>query len=659
MGSRSIHGAVLTDAPMDLVVGKRGTQMFDDVDSGWEKRVVEPEAFLSRIEPGMSIFLGTGVAEPRTLVKKLMTSEMGNLTDLELVQIVSLGDAISFKNTTRNHKVRLKTFFSGWLASEAITSGLVDMIPCRFSRIPKLVESGAIRVDVAFVQITPPDKAGYASLGVSVDVAKYAMERASLVIGEINNLVPRTMGNTFVHMDDFHYLVRATEPPIYFPRWPVDDVVDRVAANVASVVDDGSCIAFYSGPLFEALGRHLAHKRQLGVHSYFFTDPLMDLIKCGAVTNRRKHHFRDKSLTAYAQGTPELMRWLHRNPLVEFQGIDVVSDHQRISLNDRMVAILPARKVDLTGGVALHIGKGNVTPGPGQAQDFFAGAEHSRGGRTIFALPSRNLKGQSNILLSLEDFPNQFTNRESLDLIITEYGIASMIGRTVRERAQALIDIAHPDHRAGLIDEAKRANILYADQIYLSDSGLLYPDMIATMHTFRGGQRVRFRAIKPSDEEEMRKLFYRFSDTAVYYRYFSPIKTMPHHKMQEYVNVDYQRIMSIVGTVEQSGTEKVIAEGRYVRHHKRPVADVAFVVDEKYQGLGIASYLFEMLIRIAREQGIVGFTADVIADNKAMLKVFEKAPFPIRAIMESGIYTLTIPIVDTAEPMAGASAGNG
>ncbi len=164
--------------------------MFDDVDSGWEKQVVAPEVFLSRIEPGMSIFLGTGVAEPRTLVKKLMTSEMSNLTDLELVQIVSLGDAISFKNTARNNKYRLKTFFAGWLASDAITSGSVDMIPCRFSRIPKLVESGAIRVDVAFVQITPPDKAGYASLGVSVDVAKYAMERASLVVGEINSSGP-------------------------------------------------------------------------------------------------------------------------------------------------------------------------------------------------------------------------------------------------------------------------------------------------------------------------------------------------------------------------------------------------------------------------------------------------------------------------------------
>ncbi|MCX5838020.1 MAG: GNAT family N-acetyltransferase, partial [Deltaproteobacteria bacterium] len=475
--------------------------------------------------------------------------------------------------------------------------------------------------------------------------------------GEINSSVPRTMGNTFVHVDDFHYLVRATEPPIYFPRWPVDDVIDKVAANVASVVDDGSCISFYSGALFEALGRHLAHKRNLGVHTYFFTDPLMDLIKCGAVTNRKKNYFRDKSLTAYALGTPELMQWLHRNPVVEFQGIDVVSDHLRISLNDKMIAILPARKVDLTGGIALHIGKGNVTPGPGHAQEFFAGAEHSRGGRTIFALPSRNLKGQSNILLSVEDFPNQFTNRESLDLIITEYGIASMIGRTVRERAQTLIDIAHPDDREELIRQAKKANILYADQIYLPDSGSLYPDRLDCTHTFKGGLTVHFRAIKPSDEEEMRKLFYRFSDNAVYYRYVSAIKSMPHRKMQEYVNVDYQRIMSIVGTVEESGTERLIAEGRYVRHNDRPFADVAFVVDENFQGRGVASFLFETLIRVARELGIEGFTADVLADNKAMLKVFEKAPLPIRAVMEFGIYNLTIPFKDTGEFLSRATTG--
>jgi RimJ/RimL family protein N-acetyltransferase len=311
-----------------------------------------------------------------------------------------------------------------------------------------------------------------------------------------------------------------------------------------------------------------------------------------------------------------------------------------------MIAILPARKVDITGGIALHVGHGNITATPGQAQDIFTRAEWSKGGRTIFALPSRNLQGKSNIILSVDEFPNQFTNREALDLIITEYGIASMTGRTVRERAQAIIDIAHPEDRAALVSQAKAARILYADQIYLSEAGAFYPEKITTAHTFKGEVTVTFRAIKPSDEEEMRRLFYRFSDQTVYYRYFSPIKAMPHTKMQEYVNVDYRRAMSIVGVVKEDGIERIIAEGRYVRHQDRPLyADMAFVVEERYQGRGIASFLLDLLIQVAREQGIEAFTADVFADNKAMMKVFEKVPYPLRAVMEYGIYNLTIPLM--------------
>lgn len=619
--------------------------VFNINDLDWEKKVVEPDVVLAKIEPGMSIFLGTGVAEPRTLVKRLMSSDMINLHDLELVQLVSLGDAISFSNQSNRRKLRLKTFFSGWVADDAIRSGSIDLIPTRFCRIPKLIELGVIRIDVSFIQITPPDRAGYSSLGVSVDIAKHAMEKSAIVVGEINDQVPRTMGNTFVHVSEFDYLIKATEPPIYFPRWPTTDVFDRLAANVASVVEDGSCIAFYSGSLFESLGRHLSNKRDLGIHSLFFTDSLMDLVKSGAVTNKKKANFPGKSVIAYAQGTPELMKWLHRNPLVEFQGIDVVADQARIRMNDKMIAILPARKVDLTGGVALSAGKTNVTATPGQAQEIFAGAQQSNGGRTIFALFSRNAKGEPNILLSINDYPNQFINRESLDLIITEYGIASMTGRSVRERAQALIDIAHPDDRVELIRQAKEAKIIYADQIYISDSGALYPEFITTTHSLKDGLNVKFRAIKPSDEEEMRRLFYRFSDTAVYYRYFSSIKAMPHEKMQEYVNVDYRRFMSIVGVIEEAGVEKIIAEGRYVRHQDRPMyADTAFVVDDNYQGKGIASFLFNLLAKTAREQGIQTFTADVLADNKPMLKVFEKSKLPMRAVMEYGIYNLTMPL---------------
>jgi acyl-CoA hydrolase/GNAT superfamily N-acetyltransferase len=616
---------------------------------GWESKLVEPGEVLSKIRPGMSIFLGTGVAEPRTLVRSLMASDTGNLRDLEFIQLVSFGQAVSIAEEN-TQKFRLKTFFSGWVASEAITAGRIDLIPTPFSRIPHLIESGAIGIDAAFIQITPPDDWGYCSLGPSIDAARQAMAQASLVVGEINDRAPRTLGDTFVHIDDFDYLVKATEPPIYFPRWPVDDVFEKVGANVAYLIQDGSCIAFSVGPLFDALARHLKRKRHLGIHSPFFTDALMDLVQSGAVSNRRKGIFLGKSVTAYAIGTEELMCWLHRNPLIEFQGIDVVADPMRIGANDHFIVVLPARKVDLTGGIALHTGKGNVGVGPGEAQEFFTGAAFSRGGRTIFALPSRNLKSEPNIIISAEDYPNQFSNRESLDLVVTEYGVATMTGRTTRERALALIDIAHPDDRAELVCLAKKRHLLFPDQRYLAESGHLYPDELACDRVFKHGLSVRFRAIKPSDVDEMRRLFYRFSDTTVYYRYFSPIKTMPHAKMQEYVNIDYRRTLSIVGLIGEPGEGRIIAEARYVQLHDLPYADVAFVVDEDCQKRGIATFLFGMLTKIAKEKGIEGFRADVLATNTSMLKVFESAAErPIQAVMEGGVYQLTIPFSEEGD----------
>lgn len=617
-------------------------------DRSWRDRVLPPEKVMARLEPGMTIFIGTGVAEPRTLVQHLMASDADNLQDLELIQLVSLGDAIRVESI-QNQKFRLKTFFSGWVASDAITAGRVDLIPSRFSRIPRLIGTGRIGVDVVFLQVSPPDEAGYCSLGVAVDAGRQAMARAQMVVGEINPAMPMTFGDTLVHIDEFDLLVAATHPPFLFDRWPEDPVFDRVAANVATVIEDGSCLGFSIGPLYEALARHLSRRRHLGIHSPFFTDALMELIQSGAVTNRRKGIFLGKSIASYAFGTRVLMDWLDRNPLVEFQGIDQVFDPRQVGRNPNFTAVFPARKVDLHGRIALHVGKGNVVGRPGEVMDFFNGAELSAGGRVIFALPSRNLRGEPNIRVSVEALPNQVSLCEAVDMVVTECGVAPLSGRTVRERAQALIDVAHPEDRAELVTRAKAAKILYQDQIYLAESAHLYPAEIATEHTFKGKLRVRFRAIRPSDEEEMRRLFYRFSDQAVYYRYFAPLKTMPHSRMQQYVNIDYRKALSVVALVGPRGQGRIIAEARYVLDPERAWADVAFVVDGDYEGLGIATYMYRMLIRLARQRGVRGFTADVLASNKAMMKVFEKGGVPVQAHLEQGVYSLKIPLAEAGE----------
>jgi acyl-CoA hydrolase/GNAT superfamily N-acetyltransferase len=612
----------------------------------WRNKLVPVDVVLDRIRPGMSIFITTGTAEPRTLVKHLMAAHRANIQDLELIQIVSFADAISLSNL-QSQNFRLKTFFSGWVADEAIAAGHVDLIPCYPYRIAQLMEKRKIHIDAVFAQITPPDREGYCSLGVSVDVARLAMEQANIVVGEINPHVPRTMGDTFVQISDFDMLAESDERPVYFQRRPAEPIFERIAANIEPLIEDQSCLAFSMGPLFEAIGPALHRKKHLGIHSPFFSDALMDLVKSGAVTNRYKEGFRRKSITSYACGSADLLQWLDHNPGVEFQPIDKVFDPLRIGRNPNFVAIIPAKQIDITGRIVLHTGLGNVATGPAEVLAFLNGARISDGGCTIVGLPSRDLQGKANILVSVEGLRNRFDSREGVDYVVTEHGVASLKGLTLRERAQALIEIAHCDDRVGLIAAAKNENILYRDQIYLHESAHQYPSHIDEFHQFNGGVVIRFRPIRPSDEEQMRRLFYRFSDEAVYYRYFSTLKAMPHTRMQTYVNVNWNNAMSIVGVFGKPGEGSIVAEARYLIDHEGRWAEVAFVVDEPFQGIGISTYVFNLLVKLARQNGIKGFWADVLTSNIAMMKVFEKSGLPVVKELEDGIYHISIPFDST------------
>jgi len=391
----------------------------------WKNLLVSPKEVLYKIKPGMNIFLGSGAAEPQTLMKYLIDSDHRNAKDLELIQLTRHGDILSLKEL-HYQNYRLKTFISGGVAGEAVASGNIDLIPGRYSQIPRIIKSKRIPIDAAFIQITPPNESGYCSLGVAVDIAREAMEQASLVVGEINTKIPFTFGDTIVSISDFDLLVESTEEPAYFSRWPVTRVMDQVAANMASVIEDGDCIGFNAVTLIDALCPNLIHKRHLGIHTPFFTDALMDLVKSGAVTNYRKEIFRGKSLASYALGTPKLMGWLNHNPLVEFQSIDKVCSPTQIGRNPNFVGVFHAKKVDLFSRIAFPVGKRSITAGPGESADLLTGAEISQGGSTIFGLPSRNPKGNPNILIMLKDLRNQFQMRESIDVVVTEYGVANL-----------------------------------------------------------------------------------------------------------------------------------------------------------------------------------------------------------------------------------------
>ncbi|MBW1867381.1 MAG: GNAT family N-acetyltransferase [Deltaproteobacteria bacterium] len=608
----------------------------------WQQRVISPKEALAHIRPGMSIFVGSGVAEPRTLTQQLFASNYSNINDLELIQLTSHADFLSLKKLDYQ-RYRLKTFFSTWISSEAVIAGNVDLIPGRFSQIPELIKSNRIPIDVAFVQISPPNSAGYCSMGVAVDVAREAMYRASLVVGEINTLIPFTLGDTIVSLSDFDLLVEATVPPLYFKRHPVKPVMNQVAANIAQIIQDGDCINFYTGALFEALSLNLRSRHHLGIHTIYFTDALMDLVKSGAVSNYRKEVFRGKSVTSYALGTPRLLEWLDRNPVVEFQSIGQVLNPIQLGRNPNFVVIQEAKRIDLLGRISFSVGKGSLLTGPSQAVDLFTGTELSPGGRAIVGLPSRNNRGAPNIVVMLRDLRNQFHMRESIDAVVTEYGIANLKWRTLKERALSLIDIAHPDDREALIQAAKENRILSPDQSYPINIGRLYPLKIKSEHVFKGGVKIRFRPTRPSDETAMRHLFYRFSKSAIHSRFFFPISIMPHKKMQAYVNIDYRTDISVVALLGEPKNETIIAEARFAKIDEEEFGDLAFFVDEAYHGLGIASYMYRMLIQMAKDKGLKGLVAEILEHNKAMLQVFEKGELKVFSQNENGFFKLAMP----------------
>ena len=610
--------------------------------TNWKDKILTPKEVLKRIKPGMRIFIGTGVAEPLTLVKHLKESDAGNLIDLELFQLVGLGEAIKV-TTQDSNRYRLKTFFSGWEANQAVSQGLADFIPSRYYQIPSVFKSGQIPIDVAFVQVTPPNKAGFCSLGVCSDVALHAIELAALVVAEINTEIPWTFGDTFVPLSKFDMIVESTESPIYFDRWKYDDIYNRLGANVSALIEDGSCIGASVGPLYESLFCHLKSKQNLSIHTPFFFDSLMDLVKCGAVTNRSNTISPGKSLTSYAVGSRKLMKWLDNNPLVEFRSIEQVFNPIYISRTPKVVAVLPAKEIDLSGRITLHTGKGNVGSGPSEVVDFFNGALISEGGQAIFALTSRNRQGQPNILISVRERPNQFSLWDSVTTVATEYGFVNMKGRSVRERAQALIEIAHPDDRADLVKKAKTRNILYQDQIFNPGNTHFYPSDIRYRRTFKGNTKICFRPLKPSDEENMRRLFYRLSDKSIEYRYFYPIKAMFHSDIQEYVNVDYRHSLSLVGLPDNPDCERIVAEARFDRFNTQAqYAELSCLVDEDYQNIGIGTYLCEMLMLLAKTKRLKGFTADVLIENAKMQNVLSKMKWNIKRKRVGGTYRITI-----------------
>jgi acyl-CoA hydrolase/N-acetylglutamate synthase-like GNAT family acetyltransferase len=583
------------------------------------------------IPRGRRILIGSGAAEPRELVEA-MVKHGDHLADNEIVHLLTEGPA-PYVQPGMEHRFRHTAFFIGANVRQAVHEGRADFMSVFLHEIPRLITSRRVGIDVALIQVSPPDAHGYVSLGVSVDVVRAAVDTAALILAEVNPRMPRTHGDSFLHVDHIARLVPVDyDLPERLPE-ALDDIDRAIGRHVASLVPDGATLQAGIGKIPNAAMDALGDRNDLGIHTEMLSDGMMELVKRGVVTGRRKSVLAGKHVTSFLLGSKALYEWAHDNPALEMRSSAYTNDPFVISRNDRMISINAALAVDLTGQVAADTLMGRFFSGIGGQVDFIRGAARSAGGKPILAFRSTAKDGKiSRIQPALEEGAGVVTSRGDVHYVVTEYGIADLWGRNMRQRALALIEIAHPDHRTDLLAAAKKRHYVFADQVA---PRICYPWEEARTVRIASGAELRVRPVRLSDEEALQDLFYRLTDESTYRRFMTFKKAHPHEEMQHLVNLDYEQS---VGVLACDGDDQIVGMARYDVDPKNNLGDIAFVVRDEWQGKGVGKALMQRMVEIARARGLSGFVADVLAENKAMMAVLQRSGLKLGIDLQGGVY---------------------
>jgi acyl-CoA hydrolase len=587
------------------------------------KRVSAAEA-VGRIRQGSRVFIGTGCGEPQHLIRTMAADR--NLQDIQVYQMLSHTLSEFVDNDSFLRRFSLKLFFISASMRQAAFDGKIDYLPAYLSQIPRLFAKQQIGLDVALVQVSPPDKYGYCSLGVSVDITLSATENAKLVIAQVNPRMPRTWGDSFIHVDDIDVFVEHEEPLVNsVPAPKSEEIASRIGFYVNQLVEDGATLQIGFGHLPYALLPYLDNKKDLGVHTQLITDGLLPLFNKGVITNRKKTLLPGRVVASLCMGSEAIYRFVDNNPAFYFRSSEFVNDPSVIARNDRLISISSALEVDLTGQVSSDSMGYLFYSGIGDQVDFLRGSAMSKGGFSIIALPSTAQDGEvSRIVSHLSEGAGVATTRGDVNFIVTEYGIAQLGGKSIYQRVMELAQIAHPKFRDELISVAKKRHYIFADQLPPSTEDLLFIENYKTTRNLRSGRTIEFRPLLPSDEFLYRNFFYSLQEDTIYSRFFYKMRIFSHEVVQrQWASVDYRKNMSIIGLVQTGGRKEIMAIGSYAEESKH-VAEVAFVVREDFQGAGIAGYLLEVLEGIARENDYRRFSATVLRENAAMIRVFKK-----------------------------------
>ncbi|MBN8233314.1 GNAT family N-acetyltransferase [Corallococcus macrosporus] len=599
-------------------------------------RVVTAEEALVHVPPGRRILIGSGAAEPVALVRALV--ERGAfLADNEVVHLLTLGPA-PYVEPAQAGRFRHVAFFIGPNVRQAVQEGRADFMPVFLSEIPELIRSRRIRIDVALIQVSPPDVHGYVSLGVSVDIVRAAVDAASLVIAEVNPDMPRTHGDSFLDVRRIHHLVPVARPLLEVHPEPPDAVSRGIGEHVARLIPDGATLQSGIGRIPDAVLAALVNHHDLGLHTEMLSDGVMDLVEAGVITGRRKTWLPGKLVTSFIMGSQRLYAWAHDHPAIEMRPSDDTNAPAVVARNARMVAINAALAVDLTGQVAADTLGGCFYSGIGGQVDFIRGANQSAGGRAIIALPSTAKGGAvSRIQGALAPDTGVVTSRGDVHFVVTEFGVADLWGKSIRERALALVAIAHPDFRAELMAAAKARRWVLPDQVV---PRARYPWAEARLEHTLSHDALVVRPARVTDERALQDLLYRLSSESGYRRFMGFRKAYPHEEMQRLVDLDFQDALALVACPPD--TDEVVGEVHYLVDPATRLGDVAFVVRDDWQGRGVGTLLMRRIREAAMARGLPGFQADVLVTNTSMMAVFHESGLPVRSRREDGVYHLEL-----------------
>jgi acyl-CoA hydrolase/GNAT superfamily N-acetyltransferase len=611
----------------------------------WADNYVDKKCHLDKcmqkIKPGMRIFIGSSCGEPQYLVKALAESS-SNYTDIEVVRLLAVESAplTLIAEKTRNQNLSIRSFYSGSARVDRLSRNQRFITPVNLSAIPRLFKSRHLPIHVALIQVSPPDDFGWMSLGVSVDITLAAVRSADLVVAQVNSNMPRVLGQSFVHVNDVSFIVEHDEELLTVKPVPESESANDIGRLTARLIDDGSTLQLSPGISSQAALLALSDKNDLGVHSQYLTDYMMHLVAKGVITNRKKGFNDGKLVASTAIGSNNLFEFINDNPSIEFHSSEYVNNPFIIGRNNKMVSINVAMAMDLTGQVAADAFPQNHFSGVSGMLDFIRGAAQSPGGKSFIMLTSTTGKGEKSRIVPILENTAVVVPRADVQYVSTEYGVVNLFGKSLQERAVAMISIAHPDFRDELFYEAKKMGLIGAERSLKESILGVYPrklEEIIQIDEFE----VTVRPAKPVDERRIQEHFYSLDKHDIIARFFHEKTTFVHDEVGDVSQVDYIKDLTVVAVIGEFGFGQVVGIGEYLLDPSSNMAEVAFSVSQRFKRKGLGKILIRKLCQAARENGILGLFAYTSPDNTGMIKLFNALPFKISKRFEDDMVLLS------------------